>query len=186
MGSPRTILVTGGAGYIGSHTVLELLRLPESEVADVVVVDNLANACAASLDRVAELAGRAPTFAEVDIRDRAAMDDLFASHPDINAVIHFAGHKAVGESVARPLSYYDNNVGGTITLLEAMAAAGVRDMVFSSSATVYGDPVELPIPETHQTGATNPYGQTKLHIEHMLEDVVAAGEGWNAISLRCV
>src|SRR5690606_18737572 len=153
------ILVTGGAGYIGSHMVLVLLDAGY----DVLVLDNLSNAKRESLTRVEQLAGRAPRFVEGDIRDAALLDRLFAEH-DIAAVMHFAGLKAVGESVAEPLAYYDCNVVGSLRLLEAMARAGVCTLVFSSSATVYGDPASVPITEDFPLSTTNPYGATKLHI----------------------
>ena len=180
----RTVLVTGGAGYIGSHTVLELLRAGHAAV----VVDNLSNASRSSLDRVADLAGRAAVFHEADVLDRAALDRILAAHrPD--AVIHFAGLKAVGESVEKPLAYYRNNVAGTLVLLDALRAAGVRDLVFSSSATVYGDPATVPIREDFPLSATNPYGRSKLIIEDMLRDVAAPaaapdGAPWRSVLLR--
>nr|ACR34767.1 unknown [Zea mays] len=156
----RTILVTGGAGYIGSHTVLQLLQ----QGFRVVVVDNLDNASEAALARVAELAGHDGAnlvFHKVDLRDRHALVDIFSSHR-FEAVIHFAGLKAVGESVHKPLLYYDNNLVGTITLLEVMAANGCKKLVFSSSATVYGWPKEVPCTEEFPLCATNPYGRTKV------------------------
>ncbi len=177
----RTVLVTGVAGYIGSHTTLELLRAGD----DVVIVDNLSNSCRESVVRVGELAGRAPVFHEADVLDRAALDRILAAHrPD--AVIHFAGLKAVGESVEKPLAYYENNVAGTLVLLAAMRAAGVRDLVFSSSATVYGDPATVPIREDFPLSATNPYGRSKLIIEDMLRDLAAspAEEPWRVVLLR--
>ena len=149
------ILVTGGAGYIGSHTCVELLQAGEQ----VIVLDNFSNSSPEAVRRVGAIAGRAPLCVEGDIRDAACLARLFSDH-DIEAVIHFAGLKAVGESVAKPLLYYDNNVVGTIRLLEAMRAAGVRNLVFSSSATVYGDPQRLPLTEDHPLSATNPYGQS--------------------------
>jgi UDP-glucose 4-epimerase len=177
---PATVLVTGGAGYIGSHTTLALLQAGF----DVVVLDNLCNASAESLKRVAQLAGRAPVFVEADIRDRAVLDRLFAEYA-VDAVLHFAGLKAVGESVAQPLRYYSNNVGGTVTLCQAMAAAGVFTLVFSSSATVYGDPATVPITEDAPVGATtNPYGRSKLMVEDMLRDVAASDPRWRIAILR--
>lgn len=173
------ILVTGGAGYIGSHMVLVLLDAGY----DVLVLDNLSNAKRESLTRVERLAGRAPLFVEGDIRDAALLDRLFAEH-DIAAVMHFAGLKAVGESVAEPLAYYDCNVVGSLRLLEAMARAGVRTLVFSSSATVYGDPASVPITEDFPLSATNPYGATKLHIEDMLRDLHRAQPAWRIALLR--
>jgi UDP-glucose 4-epimerase len=173
------ILVTGGAGFIGSHTVVELLQVG----LDVVVVDNLCNSSPVALERVTEICGRPPDFAQVDIRDREGLRRIFAGH-DIEAVVHFAGLKAVGESVEKPLAYYQNNVGGTATLCEVMADAGVRRMVFSSSATVYGNPEKLPIREDFPLGATNPYGRTKLFIEEMLRDQYAADPEWSVAILR--
>ena len=149
-----TVLVTGGAGFIGSHTTLQLLQSGRQ----VVVLDNLCNSSAGSLHRVAELAGRSPVFVQGDVRDRALLDSLFAEHA-VQAVLHFAGLKAVGESVQQPLRYYDNNMHGSQVLLEAMSHAGVFGLVFSSSATVYGDPAQIPIAETCPVGQpTNPYG----------------------------
>jgi UDP-glucose 4-epimerase len=174
------ILVTGGTGYIGSHTALALLL----RGFDVVVLDNLCNSAAESLARVAQIANRAPEFVQGDIRDPALLTRLFAQH-SIHAVLHFAGLKAVGESVTEPLRYYDNNVHGTLTLLQAMADAGVRRFVFSSSATVYGQPSQMPISEDCPLGQpTNPYGRSKLIIEHMLRDLAAADPGWQIALLR--
>jgi UDP-glucose 4-epimerase len=174
------ILVTGGAGYIGSHTCVELLGAGH----DVVVLDNLWNARRESLARVAELAGRSFPFVEGDVRDRAALDALFRDHR-VDAVIHFAGLKAVGESVEKPLLYWGNNVSGSVTLLEAMSAAGVRTMVFSSSATVYGDPASVPIREDFPVGTpTNPYGRSKLVVEQVLNDVATADPSWSIALLR--
>ncbi len=173
------ILVTGGAGYIGSHTVVELLTAGQ----DVLIVDNFSNSKASVLERIARITGCAPQFAEADIRDRAAMRGIFASH-DIAAVIHFAGLKAVGESVTQPLRYYDNNVNGSLVLFECMAEAGVRTLVFSSSATVYGDPHQVPIREDFPLSATNPYGRSKLMIEEVLQDVVRSDASWHIALLR--
>jgi UDP-glucose 4-epimerase len=173
------ILVTGGTGYIGSHTVIELLAAGYS----VVVVDDLSNSKRSALARIATLCGRAPEFVEADVRDRAAMHAVFAGH-SIEAVIHFAGKKSVGESVARPAWYYDHNVGGTAILLEAMRAHAVRTLVFSSSATVYGDPATVPIREDFPLSATNPYGRSKLMIEDMLADVMVSEPGWRIARLR--
>jgi UDP-glucose 4-epimerase len=176
----QTVLVTGGAGYIGSHTTLALLQAGF----EVVVLDNLCNASAESLRRVAQLAGRAPVFVEGDIRDRALLDRLFSEHA-VDAVLHFAGLKAVGESVAQPLRYYSNNVGGTVTLCQAMAAAGVYTLVFSSSATVYGDPATVPITEDAPVGATtNPYGRSKYMVEQVLGDLAASDPRWRVALLR--
>jgi UDP-glucose 4-epimerase len=173
------ILVTGGAGYIGSHAVLELLRANH----DVVVVDNLSNSNEESLRRVQKLAGRPLAFHEVDLLDRAALDIVFGRHP-IDAVIHFAGLKAVGESVGLPLRYYQNNVGGTLVLLEVMKAHGVRSLVFSSSCTVYGDPARVPITEDFPRSATNPYGRSKIIIEDILTDLFRAEPEWRLALLR--
>jgi len=175
-----TVLVTGGAGFIGSHTTLELLQ---TEVHDVVVIDNLSNSKKEALDRVEELAGKKPVFYKADLLDRSAVDTIFSEH-DIDSVIHFAGYKAVGESVEIPLSYYHNNITGTLHLCEVMNKHGVRDLVFSSSATVYGDPQKVPIREDFPTSATNPYGRTKLFIEKILGDLARAEEGWNIALLR--
>ena len=174
------ILVTGGAGYIGSHTVLALLQAGH----DVTVVDNLANSSAESLNRVAQIAGRAPRFVNADIRDRDQLNAAFATQR-VNAVIHFAGLKAVGESVQAPLRYYDNNVAGTLRLCEVMAEHGVLTLVFSSSATVYGDPTTVPIREDQPLGVpTNPYGRSKLMIEQMLTDLAASDSRWKVALLR--
>jgi UDP-glucose 4-epimerase len=174
-----TILVTGGAGYIGSHTCVELLESGYR----VVVVDNLSNSKETALQRVQAITGKLLDFVRCDILDRAALDQVFATHRPA-AVIHFAGLKAVGESVEKPLLYYRNNVAGTVTLLEAMQAAGVKDIVFSSSCTVYGVPETLPIREDSPLQAVSPYGQTKLTIEHMLRDLGAADANWNISILR--
>jgi UDP-glucose 4-epimerase len=172
-------MVTGGAGYIGSHTCVELLDAGM----DVVVVDNLSNSKAVALDRAREIAGRDLSFIQADLRDRAALDAVFAAHP-IDAVIHFAGLKAVGESVQKPLEYYDNNIAGTLSLCESMRDAGVRNIVFSSSATVYGDPASVPIREDFPLSATNPYGRSKLFIEEILRDLNLADPAWNVVLLR--
>ncbi len=173
------VLVTGGAGYIGSHTVVKLLN----EGHEVVVVDNLSNSSDESLRRVEDITGRSVIFHKVDVRNREALAAIFSgSH--IDAVIHFAGLKAVGESVEKPLEYYDNNLVSTLVLLEVMAQYEVKKLVFSSSATVYGDPAKLPITEDMPLSATNPYGYTKLMIEQMLKDVAATRQGWNITSLR--
>ena len=173
------ILVTGGAGFIGSHTILELLNAGH----DVVVMDNLSNSKVTSLKRVEELTGRSVIFEKIDLLDTDGMDTLFSSH-DIDAVIHFAGLKAVGESVEKPLFYYENNVTGTINLCNVMNEHGVKRMVFSSSATVYGNPSESPLTETSDLSATNPYGQTKLTIEHIFRDLCESDSEWNVSLLR--
>lgn len=175
----RTILVTGGAGYIGSHAVIEL----RAAGYDVVVYDNLCNSSPEVLNRLARITGRKVPFVQGDIRDAAALRAVLAGHR-IDAVIHFAGLKAVGESVAQPLTYYDNNVIGTNILLGCLAAAGVRRFVFSSSATVYGDPERVPLDETARTGATNPYGRTKWIIELILQDLAISDPSWGLGLLR--
>ena len=175
------ILVTGGAGYIGSHTVLELLKAGH----DAVVVDNLCNASEESLRRVAELAGRAAKFFRLDIRDEAALDQVVAAEGPFDATIHFAALKAVGESTKIPLKYYNNNLGGTFTLLKCLADHGCKNIVFSSSATVYGEPKSVPIREDFPTpGCTNAYGWTKLMMEQVFKDVQKADPEWNVILLR--
>ena len=175
------ILVTGGAGYIGSHTTLELLKAGH----DVVVVDNLCNSSEESLRRVAELVGRAPKFYNLDIRDEAALDKVVAAEKPFDATIHFAALKAVGESTQIPLKYYENNLGGTFTLLKVLSAHDCKNIVFSSSATVYGQPQSVPIREDFPTpGCTNPYGWTKLMMEQVFKDVQKADPRWNVILLR--
>lgn len=174
-----TLLITGGAGYIGSHTIVALLQAGHK----VVCVDNYVNSSPEALRRVERITGRRATQVEGDVRDAALLDRIFAQHA-IDGVIHFAALKAVGESVARPLAYYDNNVGGALALLAAMDRAGVRRMVFSSSATVYGVPRELPLREDAPLAATNPYGQTKLAVEQVLRDLAAADPRWSIVSLR--
>ena len=174
-----TVLVTGGAGYIGSHTCVQLLDAGHR----VVVVDNLSNASATALERVRELTDGELVLHEVDLRDRPALDRTFDSEP-VDTVVHFAGLKAVGESVEQPLRYYDNNFAGTVSLLEAMAAHDVKDLVFSSSCTVYGEVEEVPITESSPIGAASPYGRTKLFIEEMLRDVAAADPEWRMVLLR--
>ncbi len=173
------VLVTGGAGYIGSHTCLELLAAGHQ----VVVVDNLANSKEEALCRVQELAGRSLAFERADIRDRSLLAEVFARHT-VDAVIHFAGLKAVGESVREPLRYYETNVAGTVALAETMAAAGVRLLVFSSSATVYGDPATVPIREDFPLGPTNPYGRSKGMVEQVLADLAATDPDWRIALLR--
>jgi UDP-glucose 4-epimerase len=173
------IFVTGGAGYIGSHTCVELLEAGH----DVTVFDNFCNSHRESLRRVARITGREVTVIEGDIRDRTALEAALRES-GASQVIHFAGLKAVGESVEQPLRYYDNNVVGTVRLLEAMEATGVRSIVFSSSATVYGDPQKLPLTEDHPLSATNPYGQTKLVIENMLRELHRSTPAWRVAILR--
>lgn len=176
----KKVFVTGGAGYIGSHTALSLLEAGY----DVVVLDNLCNASQEALRRVEQLSGRALTFIEGDIRDRACLDKLFREH-DIHAVIHFAGLKAVGESVSAPLAYYDTNVNGSITLCQAMLQAGVFRLVFSSSATVYGPEAPIPYIESMPRGGTsNPYGASKSIVEQVLDDLVRSDERWSIAMLR--
>ena len=170
-------LVTGGLGYIGSHTCIELIEAGHR----VRIVDNLSNSKLAVLDRIETICGSRPEFLEADIRDRAAM---VAALEGCAAVIHFAGLKAVGESVSKPLLYYRNNVEGSIALFEAMAEAGVKTVVFSSSATVYGDPAEVPIRETAALSATNPYGRSKLMIEDILRDIATSDSTWRIGLLR--
>ena len=174
-----TILVTGGAGYIGSHTVLALLEAGH----EVLIVDNLSNSSAKVLPRLEQLSGQVIPFVQADVRDSAALDRIFAEHR-IDGVIHFAGLKAVGESVAQPLRYFDNNVGSTLALLQAMDRAGVRRIVFSSSATVYGDPDQVPINESSRLQVTNPYGRTKLMCEDILRDLQMSDPRWQVAILR--
>ena len=174
-----TVLVTGGAGYIGSHTCVELLAAEHA----VVVLDNFSNSSPIALERVREIADADLVVHQADLLDAAALGDVLASRP-IDAVIHFAGLKAVGESVADPLKYYENNVVGTLNLVRAMSRRGVRRLVFSSSCTVYGDPERVPLTEDCALRATNPYGRTKLIIEQLLSDVAAAERGWKMILLR--
>ena len=173
------ILVTGGAGYIGSHTCLELLK----EDYEVVVIDNLSNSKEESLKRIQRLAGKALEFYKVDLLDKNSLDAVFSKY-SFDAVIHFAGLKAVGESVEIPLRYYHNNITGTISLCEIMVKHDVKNLVFSSSATVYGDPHSVPIFEDFPVSATNPYGRTKLMIEEILRDVHRADDTWNVVLLR--
>ena len=173
------ILVTGGAGYIGSHTCVELIKASYQ----VVVVDNLCNSKASVLERVATITGTAVSFVQADLRDRPQMEKIFEQHR-FDAVMHFAGLKAVGESVAEPLRYYDNNVEGSLILFQVMAQYGVKNLVFSSSATVYGDPATVPILENFPLAATNPYGRSKLMIEEMLRDVAVSDAAWRIALLR--
>ncbi|MCL4680683.1 MAG: UDP-glucose 4-epimerase GalE [Rhodocyclaceae bacterium] len=174
-----TILVTGGAGYIGSHVCVELLQTGY----DVVVLDNLCNSRRDVLGRIARIAGRPVAFHERDVRDEAALRGIFREHA-IDAVLHFAGLKAVEESVARPLAYYNNNVGGTLALCAVMSEAGVRRLVFSSSATVYGDPDAVPVREDHPLRPTNPYGHSKAMIETILQDLSRSDPAWKIALLR--
>ncbi len=174
-----SLLITGGTGFIGSHTVVELLALDK----DIIIVDNLANSSTLVLDRIKQITGKTVTFIEADICDRVAMQQVFSEH-DIEAVVHFAGLKAVGESSNMPLSYYHNNVSGSVTLLQVMAEHGVKNLVFSSSATVYGENNPSPLDETMPTSATNPYGQTKLMIENILFDLAKSDDEWSIACLR--
>ena len=173
------ILTTGGAGFIGSHTCVELLNAGHS----VVVVDNLYNSSKKSLERVEELTGKTIKFYEADCCDAAAMDKIFAEN-EIDAVIHFAAYKAVGESVAKPMEYYRNNLECTLTVCEAMKKHGVKRFIFSSSATVYGIPDHMPLDETMPTSCTNPYGWTKYMNERILTDIAAANPDWSVVLLR--
>lgn len=173
------ILVTGGAGYIGSHTIVELLGRGES----LLVLDNLCNSSLKVLDRIETISGQRPLFVQADIRDKAALRSVFRDHP-IDSVIHFAGLKAVGESVEQPLAYYDNNVTGSINLFQVMAEFGVKRLVFSSSATVYGDPHTVPIAEDFPLSATNPYGRSKLMVEDILRDLGRSAPDWRIAILR--
>jgi len=174
------ILVTGGTGYIGSHTVVEL----QNGGYDVVVCDNLSNSSKKSLDRIQQITGKPVKFYLADIRDREAMENIFCSE-SIDSVIHFAGLKAVGESVAKPWEYYDNNITGTLTLLDVMRNHNVKNIIFSSSATVYGDPAFVPITEECPKGqCTNPYGWTKSMLEQIMTDMQKADPSWNVVLLR--
>ena len=174
------ILLTGGAGYIGSHTIIELDKKGHS----VVVVDNLVNSNKEALRRVGEIIGKNIPFVQADVRDRVAMETVFSDNA-IDAVIHFAGLKAVGESVAKPLEYYENNMNATFVLLDVMRSHGCKNIIFSSSATVYGNPAEIPITEDCPKGqCTNPYGQTKSMLEEVLKDVQKADPEWNVVLLR--
>ena len=176
-----SILVSGGAGYIGSHTCVELIQAGH----DIVVVDNFVNSCPEAIHRVEQITGTTIPFVEADLCDAAAVEQIFNQYPDIDSVIHFAGLKAVGESVAKPLEYYTNNLTSTLVLLNAMRAHNVKNFVFSSSATVYGDPATVPIREDFPTGGTtNPYGTTKLFIEKILMDYCKADPTLNVALLR--
>ena len=174
-----TILITGGTGYIGSHTVVELMAAGH----DVLILDNLCNSKASVLDRIQRIVGRRPRFEQIDVRDRPALRRIFSSHR-FDAVVHFAGLKAVGESVEKPLEYYDNNVSGSVALFDCMGEAGLRTIVFSSSATVYGEPATVPIREDFPLSASNPYGRSKLMIEDVLRDSAAADSAWRIALLR--
>jgi UDP-glucose 4-epimerase len=173
------ILVTGGAGYIGSHTCVELLN----ENYDVTVLDNLSNSCEEALSRVEKITGKSLDFYKADLLNKQDIHNIFSKHK-IDAVIHFAGLKAVGESVSIPLKYFHNNITGTLNLLEIMDEFNVKNIVFSSSATVYGDPASLPIKEDFPLSATNPYGRTKLMIEEILQDLYVSDNRWNIALLR--
>ncbi|GAA6131563.1 UDP-glucose 4-epimerase GalE [Halopseudomonas sabulinigri] len=175
----KAILVTGGAGYIGTHTCIKLLEAGYTPI----ILDNFSNSSPEAIRRVEQITGKALDWVEGDVNDSAVLKQLFAQYA-IHAVIHFAGLKAVGESVAQPLRYYQNNVSGTLVLCEAMRQAGIRNLVFSSSATVYGDPAALPIREDFPTSATNPYGRSKLIVEQMLGDLYNADNAWNIALLR--
>ncbi|MBR8345172.1 UDP-glucose 4-epimerase GalE [Burkholderia ambifaria] len=179
MTAKGTILVTGGAGYIGSHTAVELL----DNGYDVVIVDNLVNSKAESVRRIEKITGRTPAFHQVDVCDEAALAKVFDAHP-ITGTIHFAALKAVGESVAKPLEYYQNNIGGLLTVLKVMRERNVRQFVFSSSATVYGVPERSPIDESFPLSATNPYGQSKLMAEQVLRDLEVSDPSWRVATLR--
>ena len=174
-----TILVTGGSGYIGSHTVLELLN----KNYEVVVVDNFSNSSFESIRRVQKITGKTVTFYEADIRDEEKMDEILSAHT-IDAVIHFAAFKAVGESCRLPLKYYENNISGTVSLLKVLDKHNVKKIIFSSSATVYGDPERLPLDENCRLSTTNPYGSTKLMMENIMQDLWKADNAWNIILLR--
>lgn len=175
----QRILVTGGTGYIGSHTVVQLLEAG----AKVVILDNLCNSKRVVVNRIEQITGKRPEFIEADVRDQALLQSIFNSYR-VDSVIHFAGLKAVGESVAKPLEYYDNNVSGSITLFEEMAKAGIKSLVFSSSATVYGDPASVPITEDFPLKTTNPYGQSKLMVEDILRDLYKSDDSWKIAILR--
>lgn len=175
-----SVLVTGGAGYIGSHTVVELLNRGEK----IIIVDNFSNSKPEMLDKIRKITNKDFKFYEVDLLDRKNLDKVFAENPDIESVIHFAGLKAVGESVAKPIEYYHNNITGTLILLDIMKKYNCKKIVFSSSATVYGDPATVPIKEDFPLSTTNPYGSTKLMIEQILRDVYISDNDWSIILLR--
>lgn len=173
------ILLTGGAGYIGSHTAVELL----SKGHEVVIFDNFSNSSPASVQRIAQITGRSVPLVQGDVREQSVLEQTLREHA-IDSVVHFAGKKAVGESVAQPVDYFDNNVNGTLVLIRAMEAAGVKRLVFSSSATVYGDPQYLPLDEQHPLSVTNPYGRSKLMVEEILSDLHVADSTWALTVLR--
>ena len=175
-----SVLVTGGAGYIGSHTVVELLNRGEK----IIIVDNFSNSKPEMLDKIRKITNKDFKFYEVDLLDRENLDKVFAENPDIESVIHFAGLKAVGESVAKPIEYYHNNITGTLILLDIMKKYNCKKIVFSSSATVYGNPATVPIKEDFPLSTTNPYGSTKLMIEQILRDVYISDNDWSIILLR--
>lgn len=175
-----SVLVTGGAGYIGSHTVVELLN----EGYEVIVLDNFSNSSPKALENIKKITGKDFKFYEADLLDRPAIKKIFDENKDIDSVIHFAGLKAVGESVQKPIMYYENNIGGTLILVDEMSKHGVKKIVFSSSATVYGDPASVPIREDFPRSTTNPYGSTKLMIENILTDVYTSDNEWSVILLR--
>jgi UDP-glucose 4-epimerase len=173
------ILLTGGAGYIGSHTAVELLCKGH----EVVIFDNFSNSSPASVQRIAQITGRSVPLVQGDVREQSVLEQTLREHA-IDSVVHFAGKKAVGESVAQPVDYFDNNVNGTLVLIRAMEAAGVKRLVFSSSATVYGDPQYLPLDEQHPLSVTNPYGRSKLMVEEILSDLHVADSAWALTVLR--
>lgn len=175
----QTVLVTGGTGFIGSHATVALQQAGYQAI----ILDNLCNSAASVINRIERITGVQPQFIQGDVRSAQTLDNIFTQHP-IHAVMHFAGLKAVGESTQIPLTYYDNNVNGSMQLLNAMQRANVRNFIFSSSATVYGDPVELPITEGHPRSATNPYGHTKLVVEDILENLYQSEPGWRIARLR--
>ena len=176
-----SVLITGGAGFIGSHTAVEFLNAGY----EIVIMDNFSNSKPVVLDRIKEITGKDFKFYKADLLDLEAMDRIFEENPEIDSVIHFAGYKAVGESCAKPVEYYHNNVTGTLMLADSMKRHGVKTIVFSSSATVYGDPDEVPIKESARVGnATNPYGETKVMIERILKDIYLSDKEWNVAVLR--